>query len=69
MDKEELEIFTDLAEDLAIEIMAEFSQEDFKHISKTALRLMRAAEIINRHNAEVPFVVQEAVRVFKSSMS
>lgn len=57
-----LDAFRDVAEDLAIEILAEFSEDDMQHIQKTLNRLHRASTIFLSHQMEVPGAVKEVLK-------
>lgn len=67
-DKEILEALADVSEDLAIEILSEFTAEDYPHLDKTASRLIKAAAVLEKHKVAVPFSVQQVLRNFKASL-
>lgn len=67
MDKEFLETLADVSEDLAIEILSEFTEEDYRHLRKSCERLGRAADLLQRETFDVPFTVLEVLRLFRKA--
>lgn len=64
-----LDALADVSEDLAIEILSSFDEEDYPHLGKSAERLIRAANILLEHDIHVPFSVSEVIRLHKQSLS
>ena len=61
-------LLADVAEDLAIEILSEFTKEDYSHLGKTLDRLVAAASRLVELNIDVPFPVAEVVRNYHGSV-
>ena len=64
-----LTALADVSEDLAIELLSEFSEDDLPHLGKTAERLIRSADILERNGHIVPFPVQEFLRHFRKKLT
>ena len=57
-------MLADVSEDLAIELLSQFTEEDMPHLGKTAERLIRSAELLKSNGQMVPFPVEEFLRHF-----
>ena len=55
-------LLADVTEDLAIEILGSFTEEDYPHLGKTLDRLEAAADRLAELNIDVPFPVAEVLR-------
>lgn len=64
-----LDALADVSEDLAIEILSSFAEEDYPHLDKTAERLIRAANILLKNDIHVPFSVREVIRLYQKGLS
>ena len=61
-----LDIITELAEDLSIELLSEFDDDEFKHLGKSTARLHRAVDILSSNGRVPPMEALEVLR--KSSL-
>lgn len=55
-----LQILADVSEDLAIELLSQFTEEDLPHLGKSAERLIRSADFLKRNGQMIPFPVEDA---------
>jgi adenine deaminase len=55
-------ILADVAEELAVEIIGNFSAEDYEQLSKTINRLADAANYLVELKIDVPFVVMQCLK-------
>jgi hypothetical protein len=60
-----LSALADVAEDLAIELIAEFSEDEMVYLDKTCSRLQVAATKLSENNHPVPFPVKELLKLWK----
>lgn len=68
MEKREiLEILADVSEDLALELYSGFEEEDYPHLDKSLVRLIRASDALTQGGVQVPFTVSEVIRIFKKA--
>lgn len=64
-----LQILADVSEDLAIELLSQFTEDDLPHLTKTAERLIRSAALLKSKGVMIPFPVEEFLRHFSKSLS
>ncbi|MDH7796366.1 hypothetical protein QBC99_002429 [Beijerinckia sp. GAS462] len=60
--RELLECLGAVSEDLAIELLGNFSKDELPHLSKSVDRLIISADLLKRGGLETPFPVLEVIR-------
>lgn len=60
-----LKAFADVAEDLAIEMIAEFSENEMLHLDKTLVRLEKAEAIFVEYSVPIPFPVEQVLKLWR----
>ena len=55
-------LLADLAEDLAIEILSEATEEDYLALGTVGDHLIQTSEALSQHGVDLPFPVTEVLR-------
>ena len=63
------QLLAELAEDLSIEVLSEFTKEDYPHIAPTVAKLEKVSLHLRRMQMDTPFPVLEVLRIYRSSMN
>lgn len=64
-EREAEQLIADLAEDLAIELLAEFEEEDYIHLEHSIEKLLRAQAYLTMKAFHVPLTVEQVIRNYK----
>jgi hypothetical protein len=63
------QLLADVSEDLAIELLAEFEDADFPHLSFTIEKLFRVKSFLEREHAHVPPTLDIVLKIYKTKTS
>lgn len=64
-----LEALSDVSEDLAIELLAGFTTDEFPELSKSINRLKVAVNLLTINKLPIPYAISELMRLYNESNS
>jgi hypothetical protein len=60
-----LQLLADLAEQLSIEMLSEFTTEDYQHLGHTMTKLQSTEKVLASANRDIPFPVQQVLQNYR----